>query len=233
MSISEKLTTVYENIPKVYEAGEQAQNRAFWDEYLADGKLLLYAFAGYNWTDKNFRPTRNIVSPVESAERIFYVSRLTNIKQSLAECGVTLDLSKATNLNGAFLYSSTRELPALDLSAATNIGNCFNSCSSLRVIDSVKFSQNVTNVSAVFTNCTLLEEIRIDGAIGFSGLDFHWSTKLSADSLASIIASLSLSTKDNTITLPKIAQTTYETKYGSGAWATLLTTRQNWTVAYA
>ena len=38
MSIAEKLTTVAENVPKVYEAGKKAEYDAFWDKYQNNGK---------------------------------------------------------------------------------------------------------------------------------------------------------------------------------------------------
>lgn len=231
MNITDKLACIRDNVPKVYEAGEKAQNEAFWNEFIGEEKPMLFAFAGYNWTDKNFRPTRNIVASAESAERMFYVSRLTNIKQSLADCGVTLDLSQATSVNGAFLYASTRELPALDLSGATNIGNCFNSCSSLTKIESVKFASKVSNCSNVFAGSTNIVEIRIDGTIDFSGLDFSPCKGLSAESLGSIIGALDAEVT-GTITLPEEAIETYDKKYGTGMWENLTDYFRSWTIVY-
>lgn len=235
MGIAEKLAEIYENVPKVYDAGydsgEKGQREAFWNEFIGEGKPMLYAFAGYTWTDKNFRPTRNIVASAESAERMFYVSRLTNIKDSLEKCGVTLDLSQATSMNGAFLYASTRELPALDLSGATNIGNCFNSCSSLTKIESVKFASKVSNCSNIFAGSVNIVEIRIDGTIDFAGLDFSPCKQLSAESLGSIIGALNVEVTGS-ITLPVTAEGTYNYKYGSGTWNNLTNQFSRWTIYY-
>lgn len=231
MNITEKISLIEENCKKVYQKGELDERKAFWNEFIGEGKPMLFAFAGYNWTDANFRPTRNIVASAESAERMFYISRIKNIKQSLAECGVTLDLSQATSVNGAFLYASTSELPALDLSEATNIGNCFNSCSSLTKIESIKFASDVTNCSNVFAGSTKLAEIRIDGTIDFSGLDFSPCKQLSVESLESIIGALNVE-KTGTITLSVEAKKTYDDKYGEGMWESLTDYFRSWTIVY-
>jgi hypothetical protein len=84
-----------------------------------------------------------------------------------------------------------------------------------------------------FANATGLENVIFEGTIGQNGFDIHWSTKLTAASLESIINTLSSTTTGLTITLPTTAQSNYEAVYGSGSWNVLTATRSNWTIAYA
>ncbi len=89
----------------------------------------------------------------------------------------------------------------------------------------------ITVYTGWFAYCSALVEIRFEGVIGQS-LDIHWSKKLSAESLNNIVTHTS-TTATITLTLPTTAEATYNAKYGSGAWATLIATRSNVTFAYA
>ena len=53
-----------EDIPKVYNAGKQAQYDEFWDDFQQNGEQRKYmrAFQGSCWTDKTFNPKYDIIS---------------------------------------------------------------------------------------------------------------------------------------------------------------------------
>ena len=97
-------------------------------------------------------------------------------------------------------------------------------------------NQGFTNT---FNNCRSLTEIRFDGEIGQGGLDLHWSTKLSKESIESIIDALSDTTSGLSITLSMAAVDNAfydpdgEDVIGStsSAWAWLLDTKPNWTIS--
>lgn len=92
MSTADKLTTIAENVPKVYESGQnnvkeqvepinaelekclagtsvegQTWYDMFWDNYQRNGNLsgknVEYLFAGKGWTKENCKPKYDIVSP--------------------------------------------------------------------------------------------------------------------------------------------------------------------------
>ena len=58
MSIADKLTTIGENVPKVYEAGQKSEYDRFWDAYQNNGEAMdySYSFAGINWDDDCYNP---------------------------------------------------------------------------------------------------------------------------------------------------------------------------------
>jgi hypothetical protein len=97
MSVAEKLTTIAENMPKVYEAGQKSEYDRFWDSYQYNGGAIYYpySFAGFGWRDETFKPKYN-VAPVGYAEGMFRQMRITNLKRCLEKANVTLDLSKVT-----------------------------------------------------------------------------------------------------------------------------------------
>lgn len=191
MSIAEKLTTVAENMPKVFEAGKQAEYDAFWEsaQVGSTGAIftyLPYAFAGCGWTDDTFKPKYDI-KPVGNANGLFRQCRIRNLKQCLESCGVILDLSSVTGITGGFGYSEyLKVLPKLDFSNLVSATQVFASGAVLETIEEIKFGENTT-FSQTFNNCTLLTHMIATGVIGKNGLDLHWSTKLTHESLLSII----------------------------------------------
>jgi hypothetical protein len=244
MTTAEKLIKVAENEAIVKDAveqldlclkGDKVDGKSwydeFWDEALKSGGSWIYRFAGYCWTDKTFKPTQDLITHGNS-NNIFNNSLITDLTAILNKCGVRLDVSQAISVSGLFTYSKVTRVPFLDCRNCTTINGIFSNAVEVIEIEGIAINENC-NVHSSFINCTKLEKLIMSGTIGQNGFDVHWSTKLSADSLKSIINALSTTTTGLTITLPTTAQSNYEKVYGSGSWATLTATRSNWTIAYA
>lgn len=192
MSIAEKLTTVAENVPKVYEAGQKTEYDRFWDSFQVEGKrtYYTYGFPGHGWKDSTFKPKYDI--KVEGTARgMFRQSRITNMKYCLESAGVTLDLSKATNGAELFGYSDNlTTIPKINLSSiGSNSTYLFQSCGKLQTIEELTISETVTFVSSSFNGCTSLTHLIMTGTLATNGLDLHWSP-LDKESLLSILGVL-------------------------------------------
>lgn len=214
-----------------YAEGKTAEYDAFWDSF-KDIKDYAYVFAGEMWNDVTFKPKHSIICSALNVNNMFYNNACSNIKKTLNDYGVVLDLSKAVSVSTLFSYSSSEELPEIDVSSASVISGIFSNMSNLVTIDKVTFKEGVSFKNA-FANTTRLENITIGGTISGSDFDIHWSTKLTAASLASIINALSAETSGLTVTMPTTAQSNYDAVYGDGAWAQLVATKSNWTIEYA
>lgn len=118
---------------------------------------------------------------------------------------------------------------SIDVTYGTG-SNLFYNAANMKTIRKI-----IVNVNNTYNNwfygCTNLEEIRFEGTIGNS-IDLHWSTKLSAESYESILSCLSTTSAGQTLTLPTTAETTYDAKYGSGAWAERIKEVTNWEFKY-
>jgi hypothetical protein len=68
----------------------------------------------------------------------------------------------------------------------------FQGCQSLHTIEAFRVSED-SMFDSTFRNCFSLENLTIEGTIGQNGFNVQWSTKLTHDSLMSIINAL----KDN------------------------------------
>ena len=82
MNIAEKLTTIAENEPKVYDAGKKSQYDEFWDNYqnYDEGITPNYAFAYTCWNDKNYNPKYPIKFNSTNLTNVFYSSSITDTK---------------------------------------------------------------------------------------------------------------------------------------------------------
>jgi hypothetical protein len=161
----------------------------------------------------------------------------------LKKAGVVLDTSKDTG-NMYIVQSSNylETLPVISLIGRKSIGYCIYSCNKLMTIEKVILksdgSQTFTDYS--FGQNSALEEIRFEGVIGKAGFNMKWSTKLSHDSIVSIVNALSTTTSGLSITLSKTAvNSAFATTTGgtdgstSAEWTALVATRSNWTISLA
>lgn len=196
MSIVEKLTTIAENTPKVYDSGyskgtaegySQAESD-FWDAYQQNGtrRSYLYAFAGTGWTDETFKPKYDIKPTTLNGG--FNLCEITDLVAALERQGVVLDTSNATNMNSAFstMYKTTR-LPAIDASKCTNTMNMFYASTGIKWIEKFILSETttITNTGNTFAGANALEHIIFEGVI-WQSFKISWCP-LDHESIMSIL----------------------------------------------
>lgn len=192
MSLADKLVTVAENIPKVYQSGKNAEWNTFWDSYQNSGTRTNYEYAFYNncWDDNNFKPKYNIV-PVYGAN-LFRACAITDLKGILEKNEVVLDLSKlsSTSTGHLFRLSSITRLPEINLTTPTALSYTFRDATKLVSIDKLILkSDGSQTFTETFVGASALEEIRIEGSVGNS-ISFASCAKLTKESLLSIINAL-------------------------------------------
>lgn len=232
-----------EAVDPVFEAGKKSEYDAFWDMYQNYGQRNEYtcAFSGKGWDDATFCPKYDII-PIYSYD-MFKLSLITDLEFLLNRCGVVLDLSKSGRASGLFSSCDIMTVcPEIDISATTYLPltQLYSNCKQLHTIRKLKIREDGGNTfSNAFELCTSLENIILEGTIG-SAFDIHWSTKLSKDSIISIVNALSTSTSGLTVTLSQTAvNTAFETSPGeadgstSDEWAALIATKTNWTISLA
>lgn len=208
----------------VFEAGKKAEYDQNWGA-LKDVTYLTYAFAGHYWTDNTFKPTFDL-KPVGIASGMFRTNKIKNLKKCLEDAGVTLDTSAVTQASTMFGYSSQNTaVPKLDLSASTSNNEIFSGATLLETIEEIKVSPNAT-FSNAFKGCTNLTNMTVTGVIGQNGFNVSTSTKLTHDSLMSIINCLEAKTSGTwTVTLgtTNLAKLTDSEK--------AIATQKGWTLA--
>lgn len=194
MSIENKLTTIAENTPRVYAAGQKAEYDRFWDAYQDSGKRTdyTYAFASIGWTDENFKPKYDI-RPTTCRNMFVANIGITDLKDLLEKQGVVLDTSKSTDVSYMFYYSgygaTITHIPTIDASSNTTgeLNRIFYSVS-IKTVEKFIVASSDRFVSCI--NAPDLERIIFDGTIGGNGLSVSTCTKLDHASLMSIINAL-------------------------------------------
>ena len=241
MSIADKLTTIAENVSKVYqagydkgvaeggdeavfqqgyEAGKTAEWNAMWDAIQRGGMKAQYkaCFQGEYWTKDTFKPKYNIV-PSE-ADNMFSDSfsnepEPVDLTEILNNAGVTLDFSQATSIMTAFYKANIKRLPVLNFTSITNINATFRFCK-VETIDGLILKDDGTNVfNITFASCEKLREIAfIQGVIG-NNIAFDNSSFLSKQTIIRVINALSGTTTGKACTFNKSAvNNAFETAEG-------------------
>lgn len=160
MSIADKLATVAENVPKVFEAGKQAEYDHFWDAYQDNGNRTsyLYGFMGYGWTDETFKPK--------------------------------YPLTFITNATSMFNYSSVEHIDCeLGFDTYISLNSTFHK-SKVKRISKFKSDHTITFPDNAFSSCTNLTDISfVEGSVIGKSINFK-DSPLTAESAKRVIAIL-------------------------------------------
>lgn len=231
MSIAEKLQTIAENEQKVFEAGKKSQYDKFWDSLQNYGKRTVYPYGFHSWGDNSFFPKYDI-KPTGWAASTFSETTIINFKQRLIDCGVTLDMSKATSIGGLFANAKTNTaLPIICTTSATDLSTLFSGNNALVEIEKLVLkSDGSQTFNNTFNHCYELVYLTIEGVIGKTGFSLLYSKKLSKESITSVINALSTTTSGLTVTLSQTAVVTAFGSTTSSEWTNLIATKPNWTI---
>lgn len=233
MSIAEKLTTVAENVPKVYEAGKKSEYDDFWDSYQNNGKRTnySYAFGGEGWKNKTFKPKYPIT--VVNGKYAFSMAYMDDWEN------VVLDTSNMTDASFMFQSFYGSNLPVIDmckLSSSYTTQYMFGTSVTLVTIEKLIVSESTPYHSAMFTGTKNLQNVIFEGTIAKSGLDLSPCTKLSGESIVSVIEALSGTKSGLTVTLSQTAvdNMAFPITGNNGtynSWTDLEQSKTNWTIS--
>ena len=223
-----------------YDEGVAKGNDVFWDTYQSNGARTNYKYAfNFNgWKEANFKPKYNII-PTGEVTQMFYTSDINaDLVEICEKQGIVIDFSKITQLEYVFQNSSFTRVGVIDASKATKFVSVFNGAKKLVTIDKLMISNKCTTITTPFSNCIALENITIEGEIAKNGFNLSASTKLSRESIESIINALSTTTSELTVTFSttavnaaiEVAEPGCNTT-NSGWWAWLIGTKPNWTIS--
>jgi hypothetical protein len=230
MSIADKLKTIAENMPIVFNEGQKdgfdkgmkdgeeigynsgkidgqkAQYDLFWDVFQKNGTRTDYRYAFSDWdgADELFKPKYSI-KPTGSIEYMFNsYGTWTSLPEVCEAQGITIDFSKVTNF-ARFLYNSAiKEVGVIDCASTTTLYTAFQYAGTLRTIRELKVHEGITNYQHAFNGISDLPNITVSGTIAGDNLDLSANTTLTYNSLMSIINALkdySGTTTTKTVTL--------------------------------
>lgn len=161
MSVQEKLQTIAENDQRLYEMGRTKEWSDFWDVFQNYGNPMQYIQA---FARNRFNA--NTYKP----KHPFKSTYSTGMFQGLNFTDTLVDI----------------EL----LEGQKDASYMFGYCSKLKTIRKIKIStENISFSTSAFQSCSALENITFEGVIPCN-IHLQWSTKLTHDSLMSVINAL-------------------------------------------
>lgn len=260
MSAADKLTTIAENVPKVYESGQenvraqvepinaelekclagtsvegQTWYDKFWETFQQNGNRTDYrfAFSGGGWNSNNFKPKYPIKLKDAYLERIFNESFFAvNLAEVFRENNVTLDFSDVTNASYLFYYCLSPRIPEVGADTITKANHMFGIAWMLVTIDKLIVAPNC-DMSSAFFRCDALENITLENEIASSTWNFTGVHNLSRESIAHIIGKLSATSTGLSITFSNKSVVKAFGSVDSEEWQALVASKPNWTISLA
>lgn len=193
MDIAEKTLRLKQDFDDVFEAGKNAGQSDFWDAIQFNGTRNNYAYAFARWDVEYVRPKYKVIPTDANGVGNIFVN-CSNLKKIEAEYFDFSQKLTGTNNNAGYYYafsncSVLEEIEDVGLIPQHNYYYAFSHCYNLHTIAKMGVDAN-TKYQNTFQRCNNLVNLTLDGTIGQNDFDIHWSTKLSADSLKSIINAL-------------------------------------------
>ena len=221
--------------------GKQDEYDAFWDVVQQGGRRTAYDVAFCWWDCEYLHPKYKVVptSGANAARNIIY--RCAKLKKIEA---AYFDLSKVPNTTTTYdtlgylfgLCDELEEIEDVGLQAPLFLNYFCYSDKKLKKIAVIRIAEE-TQVNNMLYYCPELEYVRIEGVIGQSGIDLKYSTKLSKESIESIVNHLSDTAEGKSLTLSKAAvDKAFETSEGandgasSQEWDSLEGLKMNWEI---
>lgn len=219
MNIEEKLQTITDNMPRIFDYGKSEgikEGRDYmWEVVQQGGNRKDYTCAFYLWDIEYIRPKYK-VTPTEiySLNQTFTKSKVKKVEKEY------YDFSQKTysaNTNAGVYYtfstcSNLEEIEDIGIPLVPNYIYAFGWCSKLHTIGSPLKCDETTSWNGAFESCANLQNFTIDGKIGVKNFNVKWSKKLTKDTILSVLKALSLDiTATTTVTFSTVHQTTIET----------------------
>lgn len=190
-------------VNEVFVCGEDNGWNRFWDAVQNFGNRTDYASAFRAWCVERIRPKYKVNGKITQVASVFF-----NNKNLISVEAEWFDFSEAILPANpySYMFSSCNSLQSIEdigMSAPELYDYTWAYSGSLHTIAVIRCVQK-TKFNNAFLACNSLESITIEGIVGQNGLDVHYSTELSHDSLLSIINALEDYSADESGTVWKV-----------------------------
>lgn len=183
------------DIPKVFDAGKQAQQKEFMDLYFETTTMSVNGssrmFAGTGWNSYTFYPTQDIDMSGQNVFNYFAWGHdsdgVCDLVERLNACDVKLDCSNGLGAT-SFGYAWVSTVPKLTVSSTSSLNQTFRGAKFLHTITELEFPEdNNFKFDRTFENNSSLRNIVITGMIA-TAVDFGACSKLTKDSILGKVA---------------------------------------------
>lgn len=193
MSTADKLTTIAENVPKVYEAGQQSGYDVFWKAVNNSSKKKYEYFMHYGTISDEIMKPKTVVQP----DSALYMFGRAKASKPMVLSHEHFDFSKCGSLRYAFACDGAfSEFTLVDLSSATGSSDLdytfhdgYGNKTKKKI--RIKCTASTAFKNTTFQNCIELTELFFtEDSIIAKSIDLSWSTKLTVASAKNILTTL-------------------------------------------
>lgn len=195
-TISAHNVTIAENEQKVYDSGYSKAEYDWWVKFTNNGIRDNYAYAFHRSAFEYLRPPFKIVPTyVNTFSQIFCgCKKLKKIEKDCWDFSKRkVDMTTTSAYNGYYWTFAScdvlEEVEDLGFQPEKYYHSVFKYCRKLHTIEKIRVAE-YTNFQDAFYECYALENLTIEGVIGAKNFNVQSSTKLTHDSLMSIINAL-------------------------------------------
>ena len=219
MSIAEKLTTVAENVPKVYEAGQDDVFNALSNN--GTRTEWQYAFRRSDFSGRSFPQKVHVTN----CHQMF-----ANYNGQYLPSGFDFSNQSTQDMQWLCRYAQVLKVfPDMGILAQAKYGGTWQGCYELETIELIRCDEN-TVFDTSFGGCNKLKNVAFEGTIG-QNISFGESGSLSKASIENTIAHLSDTASGKTLTLKQIAVMENIGSPYEQEWLDLVATKPNWTIS--
>ena len=175
-STQQLLTTISENIKKIYENGENTGRETdwyntFWDAFQDNGERNMYnnAFSNEsaytntaehygNWDAKSLIP-KYPIRPMKTDAVIFSGVKIDDFKKHCETYNIIVDWSQCTALGNCYRNFKTKYLPDIDASSSTSLSSSFYWCTELLESPDIINGSQITTYANAYTDCNKMTRV--------------------------------------------------------------------------
>ena len=181
------------NTESAYNEGVKAGKQSVWGGTQENGARQSYSYFLYNmknvaeWFYPEFDIAPTTLTFFARDAKAYNSEALFDFAERIAECGISFDLSNATDVSYCFYNARFSRVPVLNLSKATSTATMFGSY--VRTVDKMIATENTAFRNSTFDYAANLERIIFEGVIAAS-LIMKACRNLDVDSILSIFRTL-------------------------------------------
>ncbi len=181
----EPINAQLENTLNGTDTGGKSYYDEFWDVFQNDGNRTSYTYAFSRWNVPYIQPKYKVIPTESSLDNTFSCnSALLKIEAKYFDFSLSYSRAHYT----FWKCPELQEIEDIKLSPSVMI-HPFSDCPKLHTIAKIVLDENTTYDMPIHY-CGALENLTIEGTIGQNGFNVQWSTKLTHNSLMSIINAL-------------------------------------------
>jgi hypothetical protein len=182
--------------------GKHEAELAMWNAFTVNGGRATYSYAFAYGNYAGLTIPRGLCKPTTAMGNLFYAYQGVELPKGVDCSTFNVEAEYTTYYLNLFGYANKlKYIYDMGIPALKSYAGCYRFCSALETIEIIRSNEGTEFDGNSFNGCSALAHVTFHGTVA-KNLDIHWSTKLSRESILSLLQVLKASVTGVTITLP-------------------------------